>query len=128
MVMGLGWSWSNGVSGAAVCTPWSRGYSKLMEWAMISWPCRGDQKGQELLGVGRVLRRLQDRGARDVEHVARVVRGEVGDLRVDVARPQLGLHPVPVVLVDHPERHRAPVDLVGDGLVVGVDVAGRRWP
>ena len=42
---------------------------------------------------------------------------------MDVARSELGLHPVPVVLVDHAEGDRAPVDLVGDGLVVGVDVA-----
>jgi hypothetical protein len=43
-VIGLGWSWSKGVSGAVVWTPWSRGYSKLMEWAMIYWPAWDTKK------------------------------------------------------------------------------------
>ena len=36
MVMAFGWSWSNGVSGWPVVTPEAIGYSKLIEWAMIS--------------------------------------------------------------------------------------------
>ena len=35
MVMLLGCSWSNGVSGCAVVTPEAIGYSKLSLWAMI---------------------------------------------------------------------------------------------
>jgi hypothetical protein len=39
MVMEFGCSWSKGVSGCAVATPEAIGYSKLVEWAMISCPC-----------------------------------------------------------------------------------------
>ena len=128
MVMAFGCSWANGVSGGGVVTPSSSGYSKLIEWAMISWPCSETRKARNFCAAAWCFEDFRIAGARDVEHVAGVVRGEVGDLRVDVARPELGLHPVPVVLVDHAEGHRAAVDLVGDGLVVGVDVARRRWP
>ena len=38
-------------------------------------------------------------------------------------RSELGAHAVPVVLVDHAESDGAAVDLVGDRLVVRVDVA-----
>jgi hypothetical protein len=38
MVMELGWSWGNGVSGCAVETPDAIGYSNLSLWAMISCP------------------------------------------------------------------------------------------
>ena len=90
---------------------------------MISWPCLDTRKARKRWAAAWCLRRLEDGGARDVEHVAGVVRGEVGDLRVHVGRADLGSHPVPVVLVDDAEGDRAAVHLVGDGLVVGIDVA-----
>ena len=123
MVIGFGWSWSNGVSGWLVVTPEAMGYSKLIEWAMISWPCLETRKARNLWAAAWCLDDLRTAGARDVEHVAGVVRGEVGDLGVHVGRAELGPHPVPVVLVDDPEGHRATVHLVGDRLVVRVDVA-----
>ena len=99
------------------------GYSKLIEWAMISWPCLETRNARNLWAAALVLGGLQDAGARDVEHVAGVARGEVGDLGVTFDAPSSARMPVPVVLVDDPERDRAAVDLVGDRLVVGVDVA-----
>ena len=40
-----------------------------------------------------------------------------------VRHADLAAHPIPVVLVDHAERDLAAVDLVGDRLVVRIDVA-----
>ena len=87
-------------------------------------PRRRVHEGEELLGLGLVLGGAQDGGAGDIEHIADVVRGEVSDLRVHGRRTDLRPLSIPVVLVDDPERHLPPVDLVGDGLVVRVDVAG----
>jgi hypothetical protein len=39
-----------------------------------------------------------------------------------MAGADLGPHPVPVVLIDQPERYGSLVDLVGNRLVIGVDV------
>ena len=81
-----------------------------------------DEEGDELLGGRLVLGGFENGGARDVKDVARVARGEVRDLRMDVGGSELSLHPVPVVLVHHSEGDCAAVDLVGDRLVVRVDV------
>ena len=123
MVMAFGCSRWNGVSGCEVVTPEAIGYSKLIEWAMISWPCFEIKEGQELLRRSLMGARREHRRRRDVEHVAGVAGGEVSDVGVHVRRADLGPQSVPVVLVDHTEGHRAPIDLVGDGLVVGIDLA-----
>src|SRR5580704_14291448 len=62
-----------------------------------------DQEGEELLRRRLVLAVLEHPRAGDVDDVAGVVRGEVGDLRVRRAGAYLGLEPVPVVLVMTPK-------------------------
>ena len=84
-----------------------------------------DQEGQEPLRRGLVLAGLQHRGARDVQDVARIMRREMGDLRVHGPGADLGPQPVPVVLVDDAQRRAALVHVAGDGLVVRVEVPGR---
>src|ERR1019366_10240973 len=81
------------------------------------------QVGQELLRLGLVRRGLEDARAGDVDHVAHVVGREVGQRRVHVRGAHQGALSIPVVLVDDPDGRLAPVDLVDQGLVVGVGVA-----
>ena len=82
----------------------------------------GGEEGQEALGRLLMARGLEDARAGDVHDVADVVRGEVGDGRVQAARADLGPLPVPVVLVDDAEGDLAAVDGAGERLVAGVVV------
>ena len=84
-----------------------------------------DQEGQELLGLGLVLARLQHRRPGHVDDVAGVAGREVGDQRVHLGRAVLRSHPVPVVLIYHAKGDGSLVDLGRDRLVIRVDVPGR---
>ena len=58
-MIGFGCSSSNGVSGAAVVTPAAIGYSKLIEWAMISWPCLLTRKARNFWAAALCLEDLR---------------------------------------------------------------------
>ena len=111
MVIGFGCSWLNGVSGAERR---HAGRERVLEALSDPWAADdllallADQEGQEPLRGGLMRAGLQHGRAGDVDHVAGVVRGEVGDLRVHGRRADLGPQPVPVVLVDRRRTRPAP--------------------
>ena len=90
---------------------------------MICWACGDTRNARKRWALAWWLLDLRIAGAGDVDDVAGVVRRQERDLGVHVGRADLVPDPVPVVLVDDPEGGAAAVDLVDDGLVVGVDAA-----
>ena len=111
--IGFGWSWLNGVSGLAVVTPESIGYSKLLLSAMICWPWAEVRKATNFWASAWCEEDLRIAGPRDVDDVPHVLGGEVGDGRMHVRRAEFGLLAVPVVLIDDAQSHLTPVDLIG---------------
>jgi len=68
-------------------------------------------------------RGLHNARAGDVQDVPDVMGRKVRDGGVHIGCAYLGALAVPVVLVDDADRDLSSIDLVGDGLVVGVIVA-----
>ena len=85
--MPFGWSCEKGVSPWTVVTPDAIGYSKLIECEMISWPFFETRKARNFCAAAWCVPRLQYRRGRDVEHIAGVTRGEVGDLGAQFDAP-----------------------------------------